>query len=426
MVNVWRMLCVMESEPGRPVQEPHRSPGEFNGTVVVPTFNHGRALPAVLLALDNQQLPIIVVDDGSTDATEALLRKWSSGCPAKVRKIVVRHEHNMGKAAAICTGLKEAQRRGYTHAVTIDSDGQHDVADLSGLIDQSSRHPNAIVIGARTRGQIGVPGRSRIGRLLSNGLVWIESGIKVSDSQSGMRVYPIAATLALGAKASRFGFETEVLVLAGWRGTPIVEHPILSIYDLPGGRSTHFNLWGDTFAAVRMHARLLIRALGPNVAGHAGWLTGTIPRRLGRWFSPRGLGRMARGDAVSRNRFAASIGVGLFIATLPIYGLKTVVSLWLAAQLKLHPLAVVGVSSLSTPPIGFLFIAYAICAGSLVLTGGLPDLSGLDGATTTQWSMTQELVLEWVVGGVIGGLALGGIAYALIRLMLVRSYKRAA
>ena len=168
-----------------PVQEPHRSPGEFNGTVVVPTFNHGRALPAVLLALDNQQLPIIVVDDGSTDATEALLRKWSSGCPAKVRKAVVRHEHNMGKAAAICTGLKEAQRRGYTHAVTIDSDGQHDVADLSGLIDQSSRHPNAIVIGARTRGQIGVPGRSRIGRLLSNGLVWIESGIKVSDSQSG-------------------------------------------------------------------------------------------------------------------------------------------------------------------------------------------------------------------------------------------------
>jgi len=426
MAGVRRVLQAKDTESGMPNCGSHSRCGDFKVIVVVPTFNHADALPMVLRALDQLDQPVLVVDDGSTDSTETIVSEWSAEIAANGCRAVVRHDSNKGKAAAIHTGLEEAQHLEYTHVATIDSDGQHDVRDLIGLLECAAKRPQAIVVGARSPGKRGVPARSRIGRMISNGLVWIESGSKVGDSQSGMRVYPIAATLALAVRASRYGFETEVLVRAGWRSIAVVEHPIQCIYDPPGGRSTHFNVCGDTCAAAGMHMRLLVRSLGPNVAGHEKGSTGTIPRRLAGWFSPRGLGRMARGDAGSRKRFAASIAVGLLIATLPIYGLKTIVSLWLAAQLKLHPLAVVAVSTLSTPPIGLLFIAYAVCVGSLVLGGGWPDLSGMSGETMAQWATAGDLLLEWIVGGVVGGLALGAVAYLVLRIMLVRPSKHSA
>jgi len=135
---------------------------------------------------------------------------------------------------------------------------------------------------------------------------------------------------------------------------------------------------------------------------------------------------MGSGDAVSRHRFAASIGAGLLMATLPIYGIKTVLCVWISARFTLHPLAVIAVSSLSTPPIGFVFVAYAICIGSLVLGGDLPDFSALDFSTITQWATAGDLLLEWVVGGVIGGLVLGGASYALVRPVLAWRVKRRA
>lgn len=392
--------------------------------VVVPTFNHGSVVPAVLQALEHQQLPILVVDDGSTDSTEAYLSEWSSSGDPTLCKVVVRHQRNMGKAAAICTGLEKALELGYTHAATIDADGQHDVIDLCNLLDYAAGHHDAVVVGARIHGQDRVPFKSRIGRVLTNALVWIESGVRVCDSQSGMRVYAIASTLALGVRASRYGFETEVLVRAGWNDISVAEHSIQCIYDPPGGRATHFKVWGDTVSAVGMHIALLVRALGPNLVDKGRQGTGTIPRRLGRWFSPRALGRMGSGDAEARHRFAASIGVGLLMATLPIYGLKTVLCVWIAAHFKLHPLAIIAVSSLSTPPIGFVFVAYAICIGSLVLGGALPDFSALDFSTIAQWATAGDLLLEWVVGGVIGGLVLGGASYALIRPVLAWRVKR--
>lgn len=391
--------------------------------VVAPIFNHDRTVGGVLAALEEYGVSIIVVNDGSTDGTAAVLERWlnDTGVAPDGLKHVLTHTTNKGKAAALRTGFAYAAQLGFTHAATIDTDGQHDPADLRGLLGVSDAHPDGLVIGARVRQGSHAPFASRIGRAVSNWLVWIESGVLVTDSQSGMRVYPLSQMSALSGVASRYGFETEVLARAGWLGVPVIESPIRCIYKVPGGRTTHFRLGSDTFASVRMHARLLARAHlpGPARASAPGPVTtGTIPGRLARWFSPRRLRRMAQGDSEARERLAASIGVGLLMATLPVYGIKTVACLWASNRFRLHPLAVIGTSSLSTPPLGLAFAAVSILCGGLVLHGELPDLSGISLEQAMQWTTVNALLAEWLIGSVIAGVALGLSGYLLLRALL--------
>jgi glycosyltransferase involved in cell wall biosynthesis len=227
--------------------------------VVAPTFNHGGMLPEVLAALKELGLPVIVVDDGSTDGTARHLDQWTDGR----ERIAVHHEKNRGKAAALQTGFAAAAQRGFTHAATIDTDGQHEVYDLPLLLEVSREHPEALIVGSRPRRIEGYPLGGRIGRALSNYFVWLESGVRVGDSQSGMRVYPLEGIVGLNARASRYAFETEVLTLAGWAGIAVKERQIRCRYRIPQGRVSHFRVVRDSAAGVRMHARLLARSCFP-------------------------------------------------------------------------------------------------------------------------------------------------------------------
>lgn len=395
--------------------------------VVAPTFNHAGALGEVLRALDGLGLPVIVVNDGATDQTGAVLAAWRAS-PGAAREVLT-HEGNKGKAAALRSGFERGSQLGFTHAITIDTDGQHDVSDVPSLARLSESREEAIVIGARRREGSRAPIGSRVGRSISNALVWLESGVRVTDSQTGMRVYPLASMARLSGQASRYGFETEVLVRAGWAGVPVIETPIRCIYQVPGGRTTHFRAWGDSWAAVRMHTRLLGRAMlpgareapAPGKPGEAPDGTGSIPRRLAQWLSPRRLGRMARGDGASRERLAASVGVGLLMATLPVYGIKTGACLWLSSRFRLHPLAVIGISSLSTPPVGLVFAALSVCVGGLVLHGRWPDIGAIDLGHAAQWSSMNALLTEWLLGSVVAGVGLGLFGYGVMLALLMQA-----
>lgn len=374
--------------------------------IVAPTFNHGVALPGVLESLEKLGLPIIVVNDGATDSTPEVLRNWLGARVNEGAREVVTHELNQGKAAALLSGFSAARRRGFLHALTFDTDGQHDATDVPALLRLSSQNPAALIVGSRSRVNAKGPLASNVGRAISNRLVWLESGVRVSDSQSGMRVYPLELTARVDATASRYGFETEVLTRAGWLGVAVIETPIRCIYDVPGGRTSHFRIVGDSLRAMGMHASLVARSLLPGPVrldvDESAYPTGSIPRRLALWFSPRRLWRMARGDAASRKQLAASFGVGMLMATLPLYGIKTAACLWLSKQFRLHPLVVISTSSLSTPPIGFVFVLLSAGVGHLLLRG---KLSGFSIETM------NTMLLDWAVGSVFAGTALGFITY---------------
>ena len=385
----------------------------FRPVVVAPTHNNGRTLTAILQQLDALALPIIVINDGATDDTADILRRTCGND----RCVAITHATNRGKAAALRTGFEAARARQFTHALTIDTDGQHDVADAVTLLHLAKAQPDALVIGARPIVRGSYPALSRCGRSLSNALIRLESGARVNDSQCGLRVYPLEWIAQIPASSARYGFETEIITRCAWAGVRIVETPIRCIYDVPGGRVSHFRPVVDSLRAVRMHAWLLLRSVHawpvPKLAPTK-VATGTIAERTMRWMNPLAMWRdirAGRGDG----RFPASVSVGMFIAVLPIYGIKTVVCLLIAKRFRLQPLVVLAVSSLNTPPTGPLLAAMSIVTGYLILHHTTPALWQFN-PVRDGWANTFGAVAgAWVIGSLIVGTILAAITYALAR-----------
>jgi glycosyltransferase involved in cell wall biosynthesis len=392
----------------------------FNPAIIIPTFNNAGTLGQVLEQVFKLELPVLVVNDGSTDATAEILAKFNG------RLQVITHERNRGKAAALRTGFTAANERGITHVVTFDSDGQLDVADVPRLVDAARHAPHALVLGVRDDRADDYPKRSRTGRTVSNVFIRVESGLRVSDSQCGLRVYPMELLTHAKCRAERFGFETEVLTRAGWAGCEIREVPVSCRYAHPDEHLSHFKPWRDSFGMVPMHARLVGRAILPwphrklesaRVAKERAW------KEWARWFSPKRAWKELREQRTAPTEMATGLAVGVLIANLPIYGFQTLTSLYAARRLHLHPITVVAGSHISTPPVGPMLIALAIGVGNLVLHGTWLKVPAWPTSFHEFVQLCAKLFLEWSVGAVIVGLLMGTgvffLANALLRLAAV-------
>jgi glycosyltransferase involved in cell wall biosynthesis len=230
----------------------HAEASAFRACALVPCHDEERSIGAVV-ARASAQLPVLVVDDGSGDATARVA--------ADAGAQVVRHDRNRGKGAALRTGLQAAHAAGFTHVVCLDGDGQHDAAELPRLLAAARAEPDALVIGARDFDVPNVPGSSRFGRNFSNFWVRLETGRALSDTQSGYRVYPVAHALALDVPPSRFEWEVEVIVRAAWAGLPIVEVPVSVRYLPPGEHRSHYRGYVDSARISWLHTRLVLRRL---------------------------------------------------------------------------------------------------------------------------------------------------------------------
>jgi glycosyltransferase involved in cell wall biosynthesis len=218
--------------------------------IVIPAYNHGTQVRGVVQKCLQFRLPVIVVDDGSTDSTPDILA-FLSGVT------VIRHKENQGKGASLLAGFAAALPFA-DWAITIDADGQHDPEDILSLIQAVPEGQRPVVIGKRVgMGHGNVPWTSRWGRRFANFWVWTSCGRWLSDSQSGFRVYPLPETLHLGTKAKRYQFEVEVLVRAVWSGIPIIEAPVRALYGPPEERLSHFRPWVDFWRNTQTFARLV-------------------------------------------------------------------------------------------------------------------------------------------------------------------------
>jgi glycosyltransferase involved in cell wall biosynthesis len=171
-----------------------------------------------------------VVDDGSSDATSEVARTHGA--------LLLRHERNRGKGAALRTGLREAARLGFRVAVTADADGQHPARSARAVLQAVD--PRSIVLGVRDLVRDGAPPRNRFGNQVSNFFLSLFAGRVLRDTQCGLRRYPIADTLALCARANGYAFEGEVVLRAVRAGIPLVEIPIAVVYPAPAEGRSHF------------------------------------------------------------------------------------------------------------------------------------------------------------------------------------------
>jgi len=208
--------------------------------IIIPVFNHERQIGEVIRQTLRLGLPVVVVDDGSTDSTAEII-------DAIAGITILRHSGNKGKGAAIRTGFAAAVAMNCDWALTLDGDGQHNPEDVWTLLDAVKEGPRRLVIGRR-RGmdeQDHVPWTSRFGRKFSNFWVWVAGGPWVEDSQSGFRLYPLPEALQLSIEARRYQFEVEILVKAHRQGITTTEVPVRVIYQKRGERVSHFRPWRD-------------------------------------------------------------------------------------------------------------------------------------------------------------------------------------
>lgn len=232
----------------------------FRPCVLIPVYNHESALVRLLEQLKPYGLPCIVVDDGSDAICRDTLMSVQQREAAWVR--LVRHELNQGKGAAVVTGLRAAAAEGFTHAVQIDADAQHNADDVPKFLDAAHFKPHAMIIGHSTY-DTSAPKARLYGRYATHVWVWINTlSLEIRDTMCGFRVYPIATTLALADKirlGARMEFDTEVIVRLFWEGVPVVNIPTPIVYR--DDNVSHFHLWRDNLRISRMHACLFFGML---------------------------------------------------------------------------------------------------------------------------------------------------------------------
>jgi len=209
--------------------------------VVIPARDAEATLGAVVRGM-KKALPeatVLVVDDGSTDATSEAARDAGAD--------VIRHEVNRGKGAALQTGFDEASRRGVESVITLDADGQHDPACAPGLL--GALDASDVVIGSRDRDRAGMPWIRRATNSVMTSIVSGLAGTKIEDTQSGYRAIRSEVLAAVRPGSFRFEYESEFLIEAGRKGFRIGSVPIPTLYNAP---RSHIDPFRDTVRFIRL------------------------------------------------------------------------------------------------------------------------------------------------------------------------------
>jgi glycosyltransferase involved in cell wall biosynthesis len=231
----------------------------FNPCIVIPVYNHEAFIGITLSAIEQYMLPCILINDGSNSECQLLLEQF-----AEQHKWVHLESHhiNRGKGAAIKTGLRRALRSGFTHALQIDADGQHNLEDIPLFLSTAQKNPDAIIAGHPIFDET-IPKLRLYARYLTHVLVWISTlSTSIRDSMCGFRVYPLDRTVDLINKVylgNRMDFDVEILVKSQWNNISILSIPTKVSY--PKNGISHFKLFHDNFLITIMHTRLLFGML---------------------------------------------------------------------------------------------------------------------------------------------------------------------
>jgi glycosyltransferase involved in cell wall biosynthesis len=230
-----------------------------NVCAVVPVYNHERAVGAVVAGLRRHGLEVLLVDDGSGPGCAAVLRRLADAEPG-VR--LIRLAGNQGKGGAVTAGLEAAAAAGFSHALQIDADGQHDTSDIPRFLATSTADPDALVCG-RPVFDRSIPRHRLYLRYLTHVMVWVNTlSLDIPDSMCGLRLYPLHRVLPVLRTepiGRRMDFDVELLVRLHWRGARMRWLPTQVGY--PSDGVSHFRLVHDNWLITGMHTRLFFGML---------------------------------------------------------------------------------------------------------------------------------------------------------------------
>ena len=321
--------------------------------VLIPTYNNEKTLEKVITDTLEYTSHIVVVNDGSTDSTPQIVEKFKDIIS------IVSFEKNCGKGLALREGFKFTLGKNYRYAISIDSDGQHYPEDLEAFLIKIKEQPDSLIIGARNMEQASVPGKSSFGNKFSNFWFELETGIKMPDTQSGYRLYPIEKLKNIAFYTTRFEFEIEVIVKAAWAGIPVIPMPVRVFYPTKEERVSHFRPTKDFFRISVLNTCLVPLAIV--------WYRPKLFIQQLSWEKIKTYFRNAflnKEESVLRK--SLSVCLGIFFGIIPILGFQVISAIAAAHILKLNKAIVLVAINISLPPMIPALVYASFKTGELI------------------------------------------------------------
>ena len=378
---------------------------ELEIVVVIPTYNNGKTLAAVIEEVCRYADDIIVVNDGSTDDTANILEQY----PA-IRTIT--HPVNKGKGTALKHGLSQAKKEGFRYAITIDSDGQHFASDIPCFIEAIEKEPDTLLVGARNLASDNMPGKNTFANKFSNFWFKLETGVKLQDTQSGYRLYPLhKINVQRFYYTAKYEFELEALVFAVWGGTTVRNIPIHVYYPPQEERVSHFRPFRDfTRISILNTFLVFITFL---------WI---YPRNFFRkltWSNCRKFFRTHITQSEESNlKITYAIMLGIFMGIVPIWGYQMLATLFLAHVLKLNKVIAIVAANISIPPMIPFLLYGSYLTGCKVLNRPV-ELH----LTDISFENVKSVLEQYLIGSVIFATACSILA-GIITISLLTIYRR--
>ena len=364
--------------------------------VVMPTYNNAGTIAQVISDVKNYADDVIVVNDGSTDNTASIL--------ASIEGIkIIDYPKNKGKGYALKLGLAKAYEWGYRYAITIDSDGQHYADDIPVFIEKIEEKPDSLLIGARNLTADNMPSKNTFANKFSNFWYKVETGEKLSDTQSGFRLYPLEKLQKIHLITRRYEFEVEIIVRAAWRGVNVENVPIKVYYPPVEERVSHFRPMKDFTRISILNTVLVFYAF----LFYYPWkfLRMLTWENIKKFFDKHIIH-----SSDSNMRMAAAMGWGIFCGIIPIWGYQMVIAGVTAYFMRLNKVVAIVFSNISIPPM-IPFILY----GSMVMGAWMLGMDNIFSLENVSFDNVFESLTQYIVGSVslaaVAGLAVFAISF---------------
>jgi len=391
---------------------------KHNLCVIIPTYNNASTIEAVILGVLKYTNDIIVVDDGSTDYTSTVLQKFKA-------IDIIKYEKNIGKGWAIRMGFEKALSQGFDYAITIDSDAQHFPDDIPFFINELEKNPDSLIIGSRNINADGMPSKNTFANRFSNFWYWAETNIKLPDTQSGFRLYPIKYYKKTSFFTRKYEFEIEVLVRSAWSNIKVIPIPINVYYAPEDERVSHFRPLPD-FTRISILNTILVFITFLYI----------IPLRAAKYLVNNKFTKVIKEQLLLHNENPAKVsiamGFGVFMGIFPIWGFQMIVAALLAHFFRLNKIIVLAFSNISLPPVIPFIIYFSYGLGGLVMDNPreftietlyyLKDQIMHGGFYNTLNEFGYS-IFQYVIGSILLGLLLG-LTIATVSYIIIKITKK--
>lgn len=364
----------------------------LGGIIIIPTYNNAQTLESVVFETQKYCNHVLVVNDGSTDQTYEII--------SRIPDIqIISYTKNKGKGRALQLGLSYAKEKGFRYAITIDSDGQHFPTDIPRFIESIEKKSDRLLVGARNIEQENMPKQNTFANKFSNFWFRLETGINLTDTQSGFRLYPVQQMSVSGfGFTTKYEYELEILVYAAWGGVNIENIPIQVFYAPKEERVSHFRPIRDFTRISILNSILVVITFL--------WI---LPRDFFRkltWTNIKSFfDKHLMKTQDSNSKIVKSVMLGVFFGIIPVWGYQMILAVITAQCLHLNKVITLIASNISIPP----FIPFILYFSYLF--GG--------------WTLRKPITLSFeeinfeTVQSVVGQYIIGSFVFALFASLVI-------